>query len=101
LSKLLRLLISPRYREGQEDQLSALGLVVNALVLWNTYYMDAALTSIGLEQSVNQEDIARLSPLGHSHVNMLGRYQFSLPLAVMQGEMRPLRDPNDPNEQED
>jgi len=32
---------------------------------------------------------------------MLGRYQFSLPLAVMQGEMRPLRDPNDPNEQDD
>jgi len=25
-----------RYREGQEDQLSALGLVVNAIVLWNT-----------------------------------------------------------------
>ena len=25
-----------RYREGQEDQLGALGLVVNALVLWNT-----------------------------------------------------------------
>jgi hypothetical protein len=72
-----------RYREGEEDQLSALGLVVNALVLWNTYYMDAALTSISLKQSVNQEDIARLSPLGHSHVNMLGRYQFSLPLAVM------------------
>ena len=25
-----------RYREGQEDQLGALGLVVNAIVLWNT-----------------------------------------------------------------
>jgi TnpA family transposase len=25
-----------RYREGQEDQLGALGLVVNVLVLWNT-----------------------------------------------------------------
>ena len=25
-----------RYREGMEDQLGALGLVVNALVLWNT-----------------------------------------------------------------
>lgn len=30
-----------RYREGQEDQLSALGLVVNIIVLWNTLYMDA------------------------------------------------------------
>jgi TnpA family transposase len=27
-----------RYREGQEDQLGALGLVVNILVLWNTVY---------------------------------------------------------------
>jgi TnpA family transposase len=90
-----------RYREGQEDQLSALGLVVNALVLWNTYYMDAALASIGSQQSINQEDVARLSPLGHSHINMLGRYHFSLPVAVMQGEMRSLRDPNDPNEQDD
>lgn len=90
-----------RYREGQEDQLSALGLVVNALVLWNTYYMDAALSSIDLGQSVNLEDVARLSPLGHSHINMLGRYHFSLPFAVMQGEMRSLRDPDNPNEQDD
>ena len=35
-----------RYREGQEDQLGALGLVVNALVLWNTRYMDAALSHL-------------------------------------------------------
>jgi hypothetical protein len=32
-----------RYREGQEDQLGALGLVVNAVVLWTTRYLDAAL----------------------------------------------------------
>lgn len=28
------------YREGMEDQLGALGLVVNAIVLWNTRYME-------------------------------------------------------------
>ena len=31
------------YREGQEDQLGALGLVVNIIVLWNTLYMQAAI----------------------------------------------------------
>jgi TnpA family transposase len=31
-----------RYREGMEDQLGALGLVLNATVLWNTIYMDKA-----------------------------------------------------------
>lgn len=39
-----------RYREGQEDQLSALGLVVNMIVLWNTLYMDAVLTQLRRER---------------------------------------------------
>ncbi|WP_140323434.1 Tn3 family transposase, partial [Salmonella enterica] len=34
--------IRKRYREGQEDQLGALGLVTNAVVLWNTLYMQEA-----------------------------------------------------------
>lgn len=38
--------VRQRYREGQEDQLGALGLIVNALVLWNTRYMDAAVTHL-------------------------------------------------------
>jgi hypothetical protein len=66
-----------RYREGQEDQLSALGLVVNVIVLWNTIYMDAALSQLRLEgYLVCDEDVARLSPFGHEHVNMLGRYSL-------------------------
>jgi TnpA family transposase len=36
-----------RHREGQEDQLGALGLVLNAVVLWTTRYMDLALASCG------------------------------------------------------
>ena len=40
---------SQRYREGQEDQLGALGLVVNMIALWNTIYMEAVLEQ-GLEQ---------------------------------------------------
>src|SRR5216683_3967511 len=38
-----------RYREGQEDQLGALGLVVNVIVLWNTIYMQAALEQLRAE----------------------------------------------------
>jgi TnpA family transposase len=83
-----------RYREGQEDQLGALGLVVNVIVLWNTIYMDAALNQLRAEgQDVRDEDVARLSPLGFDHINMLGRYAFTLPDTVARGELRPLRDP--------
>jgi TnpA family transposase len=84
-----------RYRQGQEDQLGALGLIVNAIVLWNTIYMDAALKQLRKEGfPVRDEDVARLSPLGHEHINMLGRYAFTLPDLVARGELRPLRDPN-------
>jgi TnpA family transposase len=90
------------YREGQEDQLNTLGLVVNALVLWNTLYMEAALNHLRQQgATVNPEDVARLSPLGHPHINMLGRYHFNLPELVQQGRMRTLRDPNDPDDMSD
>jgi TnpA family transposase len=83
-----------RYREGQEDQLGALGLVVNAIVLWNTIYMNAALDQLRAEGfDVRDEDWARLSPLGFDHINMLGRYAFILPDQIARGELRPLRDP--------
>jgi TnpA family transposase len=84
-----------RYRDGQEDQLGTLGLVVNLIVLWNTIYMDAALAQLRIEGfPIRDEDVARLTPLGHEHINMLGRYAFTLPEFVARGEMRPLRNPS-------
>ena len=83
--------VRQKYREGQEDQLSALGLVVNAIVLWNTLYMESALNHLrqtGVE--VRDDDIARLWPLGWEHINFLGRYSFALSELVARGEMRPL-----------
>lgn len=85
-----------RYREGQEDQLGALGLVVNCIVLWNTIYMDQALTQLYVE-GIRPEDaeVARLSPLGYEHLNFLGRYSFELPEPIQRGEYRPLRAPDE------
>jgi hypothetical protein len=69
-----------RYREGQEDQLGALGLVVNMIVLWNTIYVEAVLEQLRKEgYSVNEEDKARLSPLIHEHINTQGRHSFVMP----------------------
>jgi TnpA family transposase len=85
-----------RYREGQEDQLGALGLVVNIIVLWNTIYINAALQQLEQEGfEIHSEDVARLSPLIFEHINLLGRYAFSLPEAVSRGELRPLRNASD------
>jgi TnpA family transposase len=88
------------YREGQEDQLGALGLVVNIITLWNTIYMDAVLEQLRSEgYSLKPEDVARLSPLIFDHINFLGRYAFALPDAVAQGQLRPLRSRDAPEEE--
>ncbi len=85
--------IRQAYREGQEDQLGALGLVLNAVALWNTRYLDAALAALNQQDvHMSDEDIARLSPLGSEHINMLGRYSFSN--APLPGPLRPLRQPS-------
>lgn len=84
------------YREGQEDQLSALGLVLNMIVLWNTLYMDAVLTQLRSEgYLVKVEDEMRLSPFSREHMNMLGRYLFTVPEAVIRGELRSLNKSNE------
>ena len=85
-----------RYREGQEDQLGALGLVVNIIILWNTLYINAALDQLSGEgYSIQPEDVARLSPLVFEHINLLGRYAFSVPDSVVRGQLRSLRNPAD------
>ncbi|MFG3711663.1 Tn3 family transposase [Micromonospora sp. NPDC047730] len=81
------------YRAGQEDQLGALGLVLNAVVLFNTRYIDLAVTALRAQDyPVRDEDAARLSPLGYAHINMLGRYTFPAPSSAQR--LRPLRDPD-------
>lgn len=83
--------IRKRYREGQEDQLGALGLVTNATVLWNTIYMQEAIEQLRQHTgNINVEDEKRLSPLHHQHINVLGHYSFALSKNVTKGKFRPL-----------
>jgi TnpA family transposase len=78
--------IRKSYREGQEDQLGALGLVLNAVVLWNTIYTESALNHLK-NQSVLEQ---RLSPLLYKHINVLGHYSFTLSEQIEKGKLRPL-----------
>nr|AOR51163.1 putative transposase [uncultured bacterium pAY4-1] len=41
-------------------------------------------------EEIIDEDIARLSPLMHGHINMLGHYTFTLPEDILKGELRAL-----------
>ncbi|CAL9540159.1 hypothetical protein SUDANB58_04231 [Streptomyces sp. enrichment culture] len=66
------------YREGMEGRLGALGPVLNAIVLWTTGYIDAAVAQPKAEgHGLREEGIARLSPLKHRDPNLLGRYSLA------------------------
>ncbi|GAB3002398.1 Tn3-like element Tn3 family transposase [Streptomyces pseudoechinosporeus] len=89
--------IHQAYRDGMEDQL---GLVLNAVVLWTTRYIDAAVAQLRTEgHEIRDEDVARLSPLKHKNLNVLGRYNFTASQPV--SGLRPLRDPDAPDLDDD
>lgn len=87
-----------QYQAGMEDQLSALGLVLNCVVLWNTVYPDRVLTALR-EQGywVSGDDAMRLSPFVRAHIGIDGHYSFHPP--DLGGTHRPLRDPDAPEEE--
>jgi len=87
--------IRKAHRHEQEEQLGALGLTLNAIALWNSTYIQAAIDQLTQEGwNISDADIARVSPLLFKHINFLGRYAFDLPQAIAEGALRPLRNPN-------
>ncbi|MFH8631605.1 Tn3 family transposase [Streptomyces lydicus] len=87
--------IHQAYRDGMEDQLGSLGLVLNAVVLWTTRYIDAAAGHPASRRGPRDQrrGVARLSPLKHKNLNCLGRYSFTA-TQPSGGTLRPLRDPD-------
>lgn len=61
--------IRKRYTDGQEDQLGSLGLVTNAVVLWNTIYK------------------YRLQPAGNKPLLLSGQHQLRQNVTVGEGIM--------------
>jgi hypothetical protein len=43
---------------------------------------------------MQREDIRRLSPLGHEHITLTGRYHIALTETIRRGEYRPLKTPD-------
>lgn len=68
-------------------------------MLWTTRYLEAAVEQVRAppaEERVHDvldQDVARLSPLKHANLNVLGRYSFRVTVPA-DGGLRPLRDPD-------
>jgi TnpA family transposase len=82
-----------RITRGMEDQLGALGLVINCITLWNTVYIDRILTTLrDSGYDVRDADVARLHPYPYAHINVHGHYAFRPSNLAAGIGRRPLRD---------
>lgn len=84
--------IRDRRFENQRYRASGLNLVVAAITLWNTVYLEQtiqALRSRGVE--VDEKLLPHLSPLGWEHINLTGDYIWRQNELVKNGKLRALR----------
>jgi TnpA family transposase len=68
-------MVTQKYEEGQANQAACLNLLTNAMIVWNTVYMQAALDALRHEgYPVHEEDLAHLWPTRFVHVHRYGKY---------------------------
>ena len=77
--------------EDQATQASALTLVTNAIILWNTRYMQAVIDQLKEEgYSINDEDLSHISPCRFDHINKHGHFLFNVEKELNRNGLRPL-----------
>ncbi|HFJ5769483.1 TPA: Tn3 family transposase, partial [Enterococcus faecium] len=79
------------YYDGMEEQLNALGLVTNAIIYWNSLYLEKVFEQMKAEGfDCSEEMIRRQSPLISDHINFVGKYTFRYEAELSNGKLRPL-----------
>lgn len=87
-----------RHREAQTGQALCLSLVVNAVVCWNTAYLELALEHLVAHRGrVDPGLLGHISPALLEHVNPYGTYEFPVEAEYARRGYRPLRDPTGPS----
>ena len=69
--------IRDRTYENQQHRALGLNLLVTAIILWNTRYLERAVAALRETEDVPDQLLAHLSPLGWEHVNLTGDYIWS------------------------
>ena len=85
--------IRDRTYENQQHRSSGLNLLVTAIILWNTRYLESAVATLRKFEDVPDHLMAHLSPLGWEHVNLTGDYVWGSQQILSENivGLRPLR----------
>ena len=85
--------IRDRSFENQRHRASGLNLLVAAITLWNTVYLERAAEIMAKSDAFDPALLQHVSPLGWEHVNLTGDYTWHTNKRVAKGGFRPLRIP--------
>lgn len=85
--------IRDRTYENQQHRACGLNLIVTAIILWNTRYLERAVNVLRQNEDVPDHLLAHLSPLGWEHVNLTGDYVWAVQQSMTKNSdgLRPLR----------
>jgi TnpA family transposase len=84
-------IIRRRQEEAQTNQAQCLNLLTNAVVVWNTLYMERVLDELAQESGrIEEADIALLSPARSVHLNPYGKFYFDVEREFRCKGFRPL-----------
>ncbi len=89
--------IRDRSFENQRHRASGLNLVVAAITLWNTVYLERATEQMAKSRQFDPALLQHVSPLGWEHINLTGDYTWHTNKRVAKGGFRPLRSPRNPS----
>ena len=83
--------IRDRSFENQRYRASGLNLIVAAITLWNTVYIERAVTALSERGATDDELLRHLSPLSWEHIHLTGDYVWHANRRVAKGRFKPLR----------
>jgi len=89
--------IRDRSFENQRYRASGLNLVVAAITLWNTVYLDRAVKALREDHPIDDQLLPHLSPLPWDHIHLTGDYHWHANKRVAKGGFRPLRQRKTPS----
>ena len=65
-----------RELQDQLQRASALNILINAICVWNTRYLQKAVETLRQEGEFDESLLKHISPLRWQHINFLGEYSF-------------------------
>ena len=83
--------IRDRSYENQRYRASGLNLVIAAITLWNTVYLERAVNALRERGAINDALLGHTALPGWNHNGLTGDYNWHAKKRVAKGGFRPLR----------